>query len=298
MAVPTLRQLRTFLAVLDSGSVSAAARRLNLTQPAASQQLRQLERALGVRLLERAGGRLVTTAAGNAILPAARRAQAAVADAVAAAAEHRTGTTAEVRMGTGATACIHLLPPVLAALRRRIPGLGVTITTGNTPDILRRLETGELDIALITLGPALSRSLISVRLLADPLMGVLPATLVPDSARLSPLQLAHLPLVLYEPGGTTRALIEAWFRRASVTPRPVMELGSVEAIKAVVAGGLGASVLPCLALRDPMPDIVIRPLRPALMRQLGYVVRREKIMDRGMRAMVESLDSLRTHASP
>lgn len=296
MAVPTLRQLRTFLAALDSGSVSAAARRLNLTQPAASQQLRQLERALGVRVLERAGGRLVTTAAGSAILPSARRAQAAVADAVAAAAEHRTGAAAEVRMGTGATACIHLLPPVLATLRQRMPGLGVTITTGNTPDILRRLEAGDLDIALITLGPALSRSLTSTRLVADPLMAILPAALAPDSARLSPSQLASLPLVLYEAGGSTRLLIESWFRHAGAMPRPVMELGSVEAIKAVVAAGLGASILPRLALRDPVPDTVIRPLRPLLTRQLGYALRREKIMDRGMRAMVESLDRLRTQA--
>lgn len=293
MVLPTLRQLRTFLAVLDSGSVSEAARQLQLTQPAASQQLRQLERRLGARLLERAGGTVRATAAGNAIVPAARRAQAAVADAVAAAAEHRTGAAAEVRLGTGATACIHLLPPGLTTLRQRMPGLSVTIMTGNTPDILRRLEAGELDIALITLGPSLGRSLTSVRLIADPLMAVLPAALVPGTTRLSPVQLARLPLVLYEAGGSTRTLIKSWFRRAGLTPRPVMELGSVEAIKALVAGGLGASILPRLALRDLPPDTAIRPLRPVLTRQLGYVLRREKIMDRGMRAIVEALEELR-----
>jgi DNA-binding transcriptional LysR family regulator len=72
MADPTLRQLATFLAAVEDGSVSGAARRFNLTQPAASQQLRQLERSLGVRLLERAGGRLVPTSAGASISAPAR----------------------------------------------------------------------------------------------------------------------------------------------------------------------------------------------------------------------------------
>ena len=291
---PSLRQFGTLLAAIESGSVSAAARRLNLTQPAASQQLRQLERALGVRLLERAGGRLVPTAAGAAVLAPARRAQAVVADAVAAAAAHRTGDAGVVRLGTGATACIHLLPPVLAALRHRMPGLGVTIVTGNTPDMLRRLEAGTLDVALVTLASGMSRSLSAVRLISDPLLAFLPEPMAPKGSKVSAVQLERLPLVLYEPGGNTRAILDAWFRRASLSPRPVMELGSVEAIKIVVAGGLGVSVLPQLALPEPLPGTVTRPLQPALRRELSYVLRREKIMDRGMRAVVEALDALRS----
>src|ERR1700761_3517879 len=104
MGTPTLRQLRTFLAVTETGSVSAAARSLNLTQPAASQQLRELERALSVRLLDRAGGKMVPTAAGQALLEPARRAQAAADDAVVGADKYRQSDTGRVRLGTGATA--------------------------------------------------------------------------------------------------------------------------------------------------------------------------------------------------
>ncbi|HEX5327783.1 MAG TPA: LysR family transcriptional regulator [Acetobacteraceae bacterium] len=293
MMDPTLRQLGTFLATVECGSVSAAALRLNLTQPAASQQLRQLERALGVRLLERAGGRMRPTAAGAAIIAPAGRAQAAAADTVAAAAAHRSGEVGQVRLGTGATACIHLLPPVLATLRRRMPKLAVTIATGNTPEILRRLEAGELDIALVTLAAGSRRSLTAVPLVSDPLLAVIPAAMVSASHRLGPLQMERLPLVLYEPGSNTRAMVDAWFRRAGVVPRPLMELGSVEAIKVVVAGGLGASVLPQLALADPVPGTVTRPLHPALTRKLGYVLRREKVVDRGLRAVIEALEALR-----
>ena len=151
MAVPTFRQMRTFLAVVESGGVSTAARALNLTQPAASQQLRELERCLRVRLLDRAGGRSIPTAAGAALLEPARRAQAAVEDAIAVAAAYRTGDTGRVRLGTGATACIHLLPAVLAAAKQRMPGLEVTVATGSSGDVIRQVEPGELDVGLVTL---------------------------------------------------------------------------------------------------------------------------------------------------
>src|SRR5215475_9973809 len=135
MPQPSLRQLRTFLAVVESGKISTAARSLNLTQPAASQQLRELERALRVRLLERAAGKVQPTAAGVALLEPARRAQTAIDDAVAAAGAHRSGEAGRVRLGTGATACIYLLPAVLAALKQRMPALEIVIATGNSADM-------------------------------------------------------------------------------------------------------------------------------------------------------------------
>jgi DNA-binding transcriptional LysR family regulator len=108
MAHPTLRQLMTFLSTLETANVTSAAKALHLSQPAASQQLRDLERALGVRLLDRARGRIIPTRAGEAILAAARRAQSAAEDIVAAAAEFCDGEAGRIRLGTGATACIYL----------------------------------------------------------------------------------------------------------------------------------------------------------------------------------------------
>src|SRR3954470_15980982 len=99
---PSLRQLRTFLSVVQTGGVTSAAQALGLTQPAASQQLRELERIMGVRLLERAAGRAVPTAAGRALIEPARRAQTAVEDARAVAGAHRSGEAGRVRLGTGA----------------------------------------------------------------------------------------------------------------------------------------------------------------------------------------------------
>ncbi len=288
----SLRQLSTFLAVVETGGVSAAARALNLTQPAASQQLRELERALRVRLIERAGGRALPTAVGEALLGPARRIQAAVDDAIAVAASHRAGETGRVRLGTGATACIYLLPPVLAAVKRRMPGVEIFIATGNSGNVIRRVESGELDIGLVTMPVAPNRSLNVTRLLSDALLALVPDAMASPGSAMTAVQLARLPLILYEPGGSTRATIDGWFRRAGVTPSPIMQLDSIETIKVLVSSGLGASIMPQLALGSSVHGAVVRQLRPATARQIAIVLRREKVPDRSLRVLMESLRAL------
>jgi DNA-binding transcriptional LysR family regulator len=218
--------------------------------------------------------------------------QAAIDDALAVAAAHRAGETGRVRLGTGATACIHLLPTVLAAARQRMSGLEVLIATGNSGDIIRQVETGELDLGLVTLPIASSRSLSVTRLMADPLLALIPEAMADGSETIGVAQLAALPLILYDPGGSTRALIDGWFRRAGVTPVPAMQLDSVESIKVLVSGGLGASIVPRLALRDPVAGAVARRPRPALTRQLALVARREKVIDHGLRVVMDALRAI------
>ncbi|MGH7051322.1 MAG: LysR family transcriptional regulator [Acetobacteraceae bacterium] len=289
MAMPTLSQLRTFLEVIESGSITLAARALEVTQPAASQQMRALERAVGVRLIERAEGRMLPTAAGAAIEGPARRAVAAAAEAVVSVSAYRSGEAGRIRLGTGATACIYLLPPLIAAVRKRMPGLELVVSTGNTPELLARVEKADLDAAIVTISGRAARSLAVRVLFAAPLVALLPEGMAPEKTDLGAADLARLPLILYERGSHTRALIDAWFRRADHLPRPTMELGSVEAIKVLVAGGLGASILPQAALASPPPGARIVSLRPPLKRRIGIVMRHEKVMERGLRRFVEAL---------
>ena len=291
MRAPTLRQLSNFVAAVETGSLSAAARTLGVTQPAASQQVKELEHALSTRLLQRGSGRVRPTAAGEVVLAQARRVQAAIDDLLAAAAAFQDGEMGRLRLGTGATACIHLLPPVLARMKQRMPGLEIIIATGNTPDMLQRVLAGNLDLALVTLPGRLDRALEAQRILEEPLVAYANAAMLPAEAAMGPAQLAALPLILYESGGVTRALVDAWFGRAGLAPRPIMELGSVEAIKVLVESGLGATVLPCGALRAPGSGMAVRALRPAAMRSLAVVLRRDKIRDRGLRVGVELLTS-------
>ena len=288
MNAPTLRQLRSLIATSETGSVTAAARALHQTQPAASQQLRALERGLRLRLLERAEGRMVLTAAGAAIMEQARRAQGAVEQIAAIAEAYRSGTVGRVQLGTGATACIHLLPPALARARARMPGLEIIVATGNSAEILRRVQEGALDAGLITAPRRLGRDLHRIPILRDPLLALVP-TEMPATARPTPAQLAAMPLILFDRAGDTRGIVDRWFRQAGLTPRPIMELGSVEAIKVLVGSGLGASVLPQLALGQPVPGARIRLLRPPAFRDLALVMRKEKLLERGLRVLIEAL---------
>lgn len=292
MPPPTLRQLRSLIAAADTGSLSAAARALHISQPAASQQLRELERALSVRLLERGSGAIRATAIGETVLAHARRVQAAVEDLVAVAAAFHGGESGRVRLGTGATACVHLLPPLLAQMKARMPGLEIIIATGNTPDMLRRVQDRSLDAAVVTLAGRLDRSLEPRRLRDEALLAYAPAALLPGDYALRPAELGRLPLILYESGGTPRGVIDTWFHRAGQSPRPIMELGSVEAIKLLAESGLGATILPRSAVASPAPGMALRPLLPALTRCLAVVMRRDKLLDRGLRVCLDELGRL------
>src|ERR1700712_1998061 len=146
-----LNHLHTFAQVIQYGSFSAAGQRLGLTQPAVSLHIRQLEARLNLRLIERVGKRIKPTSAGSTLLEHIGRIDAVVEDALLDLSSHAQGIAGQVVIGTGATACIHLLPPLLQVLRRQFPALDVRVSTGNTDGILRAVEENRLDLALVTL---------------------------------------------------------------------------------------------------------------------------------------------------
>jgi DNA-binding transcriptional LysR family regulator len=291
MRAPNLDQLRSFVTLASAGSFSAAARRLNLTQPAVSLQIRELEKRFGVRLVERSGRRVKTTLAGEQLLKQASRIEAAVSDAMIAMTPFKDDAVGRVVIGTGATACIYLLPSLLQNLRRRMPLLQILVHTGNTADVLRLMEDNIVDVGFVT-GPIYGRPFSATPAFSDEQVAVFPKRGfdVPKSA--TPAALAVLPLVMFEPGGNTRRVVEDWFAKSGVVPRPVMELGSVEAIKELIAAGLGCGVLPRLAVAADKGRFMIRPLTPPLTRKLMVVVRRDKLLSRSLRHVLQGLRSL------
>jgi DNA-binding transcriptional LysR family regulator len=288
-----LDQLQTFTEVIELGTFSAAAERLQLSQPAVSLQVRQLEKRLGVRLIERVGKRATPTAAGAELINHAKRIEEAVSGALDGMATHASGALGRVRIGTGATACIYLLPPILRNLRRRFPTLEITVRTGNTGDVLKALEENTLDVGFVTL-PAPGRMFEVTPVLDDAFVAITAADNDPLPRVVTPAALAKLPVVLYEAGGNTRRIVDDWFARAGVTMTPVMDLGSVEAIKELVGAGLGCAVLPGTAVRrtgERVP-IVSRRLSPTLHRKLALVLRRDKTLTKGLRETVKALTRL------
>jgi DNA-binding transcriptional LysR family regulator len=285
-----LDQLKSFGLVIETGSFSAAAERLGLTQPAVSLQIRQLERKLAVRLVERVGRRAKATPAGIALLQHAQHIETAVENAIDALADHTSGVTGRVRLGTGATACLYFLPALLRGLREQFPALGIVVSTGNTDDHVRKVEENSSDLALVTL-PAAGRSLSVVPVLDDEFIAIGRSDLAPLKARVAPAELAALPLVLFEPAANTRKLVDRWFAAEGLQPQPVMELGSVEAMKEMVAAGLGYGIVPRMAMtgRGAHPGLKISRLDPRMHRTLAVVIRRDKPVNKALRVVLDAI---------
>ncbi|GGC61313.1 LysR family transcriptional regulator [Chelatococcus reniformis] len=296
MRTLNLDQLNTFVDVIELGSFSAAAERQELSQPAVSLQIRQLERRLGVPLIERVGRTAKPTAAGADLLAHAAQIDAAVAAALDAMTQYRSDAMGRVRLGTGATACIFMLPPILRQLREQFPDFEIAVSTGNSGDVVRAVEENTIDIGLVTL-PASGRMLEVTPLLRDEFVLIAPPG-APMPRRPAPSEVARMPLLMFE-GGNTRRITDEWFARGQAPLRPAMSLGSVEAIKELVSAGLGYAVLPAMAVRptDGGARFSVRPLAPRLYRTLAIVVRRDKRMTRGLRELDRALRRLATQGA-
>ena len=270
-----LDQLRSLIEVVERGSFTEAAKRLHLTQPAISQQIRELERRCGLRLVERVGKRAFATSAGRELIMRGQRIIADAEHALVAVRQHKEGTAGRVHIGTGPTALVYLLPPALRKLRDTHPGIEVVITSGTTHTIAEGLLSNALDIGFTAL-PVESKELNVVPVRTDPMVAILPATdeAIPD--KLTPADVASRPLILEYQRVPHRQLSRAWLQAGGVAVRPIMEFDSIEAIKSAVSAGLGMAIVPGPAITHgpPLNSIVVRPLHPPLARTLGLVQRK------------------------
>ena len=290
-----IAHLRTLQAIARHGSFSRAAQALNLTQPAVSMQVRHLERALGLPLLERVGKRAFPTRAGQLLLTHADRALRELEAGVERVQGLRGVVAGRVRLGTSASISIYLLPPALRRFRVRYPETEIVIVTGNAAEITRAIGANALDVGIVSL-PVRDRELAVTPFFRDELVAIGP----PERAwrRLktvdAPTLAAH-PLILFEAGATLRRVIDGWFHRAGVAPRSPMELGNTEAIKKLVEAGLGLSVTSWFSVKSEVRAGTLAAMRlaPALERQIGLVRRRDKPNTPARDAFVAALEDLR-----
>ena len=146
-----LDQLRALIEVVECRSFSAAARRLNLSQPAVSLQIRELERRFGVQLIERFGKQAHATPPGRELLKAAQNIFSACTSAEEAMRRFRENWIGRVRVSTTLTAMVYRLPPILRQLRNDHPGVDLVISNMPTPPSVAKVLSNEVDLALVTL---------------------------------------------------------------------------------------------------------------------------------------------------
>ena len=229
--------LEAVLALSETGSITAAAERRHITQPALTRQVQRLAAEVGVPLVRRQGRGVALTPAGEALAALARR-QRADRDATLAAIRGQAMTP--LRLGCGATVGLTLLPAALARLRAQLPALPVRVHAGDSAATAARLLAGEIDAGLVTTAAA-DRRLLAVPLLRDPVVAVGPRG---GPGRLTLAQLAERPLCLYARGTGFRTFLDELFAAAGLFPEPVAEMDSLEALRELVAAGLGLSLLP------------------------------------------------------
>jgi DNA-binding transcriptional LysR family regulator len=292
--------LHAFVTVADHGSFTAAAASSGYTQSAVSRQITGLEELCGVPLFVRGPRGVRPTAAGELLLPQAR----AVLERLTRAAETleavRRLEAGGLRVGAFATANAALLPRALAGFRAAHPGVSVTLSEATSERLLPLLESGEIDIAVLSdhkqPPPERLRGAAPVRLLEDPLLAALPAG-HPLAARprVALADLAGEPWIV---GGTPEALdaLNTLCAGAGFTPRTPLRVDEWVAKLGLVEAGLGVTLLPGLALGTVPAGVSVLPIAPDPPRRTVFAALSEQARSAPLAQAL--LDHLRCAASP
>jgi DNA-binding transcriptional LysR family regulator len=288
-----LGQLRALLEVVESGSFSAAARQLNLTQPAISLQIRELERRFGVSLIERLGKHAHATLPGRELVEAAQRIFRECNLADAAMRRFREGWIGRVHVGTTLTTMIYRLPPILRKVRLDHPGIDLIVTNSPTPSSVENILQNRIDLALVNL-PVEKKHLKITPLCAEVLVAIFPVGTrgLPDE--ITPEYVAQQFLMLEQPSSAAYPLVLGWLSGQAPPPRDPMPLGTVEALKSAVASNLGMAIVPEVAVGKHTSDFVVRPLRPPLLRTLALIEHRNKPNEAALDIVRNALLTLQT----
>ncbi len=287
--------LRTFVSVVDNGSMAAAARLLNITPAAVAQQIRTLERQIGTPLIARAGRTVSVTEAGARILQRAKELLRAADDLRSAAINDDDSSAGELRLGAGTTALTGVLPDILARIVARFPRISVFIKPGYSADLYRAVESGELDAAVVLEAPFVLHKTCGWELLREePLVVLAPQSM---AGRDPHELLATQPLIRYDRNQWGGRQADEYLRRANITPRERFELNALNAIAVMVDRGLGVSLVPDWARPWPEGLNLVRIALPLATepRRIGIVWSRASIRIRLVMAFIE--EAQRSHAS-
>jgi len=262
MDLSLIKRFGHFLAVVEEGHFGRAAAKLGMSQPPLTAQIQLLERALGVKLLERSRQGTRPTWEGEVLLPAVRRLEESALAVEALAREVRLGRRVLINIGCITSAMFATLPPIMRAFRALQPETVITVREMDTADAMEALRRGEIDVAFARL----ERDLFPIRMAAlapDRLVAAVPdsdplaASVTIDLAALQDRPMVMLP----------RAISPAYFDGvvtacgdAGFAPVPAREVNSAMAQLALVASGLGVALVSSGMAALAPPGVTFRPL--------------------------------------
>ncbi|MFB7784448.1 LysR family transcriptional regulator [Streptomyces vinaceus] len=251
--VPDLGALELLLEVARVGSLSGAAKRMGITQPAASSRIRAMETRLGVALVDRSPRGSTLTAEGALVTDWARRVVEAAEAFDAGAQALRGRRDSRLRVAASMTIAEYLLPGWLIALRGQRPGTAVSLHAGNSAVVAERVLAHEADLGFVE-GLSVPEGLDSAVIAQDRLVvAVAPGhAWARRSKGVAAAELAATPLILREWGSGTRQVLDAALAGSGGLAAPLLELASTTAVKAAALSGAGPCVLSELALGEEL----------------------------------------------
>ena len=246
-----IRQLRAFVAIAETGTFTAGAARVHVTQAAISMQIRQLESEIGARVFVRAPRHVILTEAGEQLLRRARhilREHDAAIDEIAELAGAERG---RLRIGSASAMVLtEQLPAILKDLRKQHPAADISVVSGTSEVLVDQILAGEVDIAFVSL-PVDVRGIKTERLSEDQLVAIAsPRHRLAKQKTISAYTLAGERLILGERGGNTRRLIDQFFAQAGATIRVAMELSRQQAIRRMVEEDMGVGIVPLQSVKE------------------------------------------------
>jgi LysR family transcriptional regulator, low CO2-responsive transcriptional regulator len=238
----TLHQLKVFEAAARNGSFTRAAEELFLTQPTVSMQVKQLTKAVGLPLFEQVGKRLYLTEAGRELFATCREIFEKLAQFEMTVADLKGLKQGRLRLAVITTAK-YFVPRLLGPFCQLYPGIDIALQVTNHSGIVDRLKENLDDLYIMSQLPE-HLDIGFQPFLENPLVVLAPANHpLAGEKNISLQQLSEEPFILREPGSGTRTAVQKLFDEQGIKLKVKLELGSNEAIKQAIAGGLGLSVL-------------------------------------------------------
>ncbi|MCZ6793520.1 MAG: LysR family transcriptional regulator [Planctomycetota bacterium] len=271
-----LYRLKSFFSVVKHGGFTAAARRLHLSQPSVSLQVKALEEALGARLLERNSKRIALTREGEVLYEIATRLFQTEDEIQEVFADRARHVTERLTVSTNQSVAAHILPPRLKKYTGRFPKVEINIHNMSTSQIVSSVKEGSTDVGIILIDPR------RPGLEARP---VLPYEMVLVTPRGHPLSrrrrvalgdIAKYPFISYTTDTETRQLIDQPFEKLTDKISVRMALGSTDLIITYVSLGYGISIIHNLNIDEAnRENLYIRPLKRYYSRQYIHLIYRE-----------------------
>ena len=289
--------LQAFLAVADSGSFTAAADILFLTQPAVSKRISQLEQHLGARLFDRLGRQVQLTEAGRALLPQARRVLREMEDMSRTISNLSDEVSGRLRIGTSHHIGLHRLPGVLRRFSRDYPRVQLDIHFIDSEEAWEGVLEGDLELGVVTLPPEPDPRGHSEAIWHDPLVFMAaPDHPLAGHETVSLRALTGYSALLPSPVTFTRRIVEDIFREAGLKLEINMSTNYLETIHMMVSIGLGWSVLPASMLDSSVCALPVSA--PPIARNLGLVTHPARSHSNAAARFIDTLRECASEAQP